>query len=104
MSLRTNHHGTDYEIVLSGRLDGEAANNLEIAILAMIQEGAQTVAVNMAAVNFLCSAGIRVLLQYARQMRAAGKSLVVSSPSPEVNSVLQSTGFAELILEANQKR
>jgi anti-anti-sigma factor len=99
MPLRTNQHGSDHELVLSGRVDGQLANELEVAIIASNKAGAHFIAINMAEVNFLCSAGIRVLLQYARQMKKEGKRLVVASPSPEVNSVLQSTGFAQLILE-----
>ena len=99
MPLRTNQHGNDHEILVSGRVDGQLANDLEVAILASTKAGATSIVVNMAEANFLCSAGIRVLLQYARQLKNAGKSLVVSSPSPEVNSVLQSTGFAQMILE-----
>jgi anti-anti-sigma factor len=89
--------------MVSGRVDGQLANELEIIILAAMKEGATAIAVNMAEANFLCSAGIRVLLQYARQMKNQGKSLVVSSPSAEVNSVLQSTGFAQMILEKPQR-
>lgn len=104
MPIRTQHNGPDYELVISGRLDGALANELEEKLISVIKEGATRVAVNMAEVNFLCSAGIRALLQYARQMKNSGKSLVVASPSPEVLSVLETTGFAEMILERPESR
>lgn len=99
MPLRTNQNGADFEILVSGRVDGQLANELEVSVLAAMRAGAQTIAINMAEANFLCSAGIRVFLQYSRQMKNAGKRLFVCSPSPEVDSVLQSTGFAQMILE-----
>lgn len=103
MALKTNQYGNEHEIMVGGRVDGQLANELELSVLASIKAGATSIIINMAEANFLCSAGIRVLLQYARQMKNTGKSLLVSSPSPEVHTVLQSTGFAQLILE-NIKR
>jgi anti-sigma B factor antagonist len=104
MLIRTLNRGADVEFVVSGRLDGAVANELEIKIIEAVKNGATSLIVNMADVNFLCSAGIRVLLQYARQMRLAGKSLLVASPSEAAATVLHSTGFAEMILESLQKR
>jgi anti-anti-sigma factor len=49
--------------------------------------------------SFLCSAGIRVLLQYWRQLKNAGKKLLVTRPSAEVNAALDMTGFKDAILE-----
>jgi anti-anti-sigma factor len=87
------------ELFVSGRVDGAAANELEIQVLEAIRTGAKTVYVNLADATFLCSAGLRVLLQYWRQMKGAGKSLLVANPSPEVNSVLTMTGFRDQMVE-----
>jgi anti-sigma B factor antagonist len=104
MPLQIVSNGDDYEFVVVGRVDGEMANELEIALIHTIKEGARSIAIDMAETNFLCSAGIRVLLQYARQMRNAGKRLVVSCPSREVKAVFDSTGFANMILDAPDSR
>lgn len=103
MPLRTNQNGFDSEIMVSGRVDGRLANELEISILAAMRAGARTIAINMAEATFLCSAAIRVFLQYARAMKNAGKHLFISNPSAEVNEGLQITGFAEMILEKGQR-
>lgn len=102
MPIRTTKNGDTVELLVSGRVDGEAANQLELEILNAIRGGAGKIFVNMADVNFLCSAGIRVLLQYWRQMKNSGKSLQVASPSAEVNSVLETTGFRNMIVEGAQ--
>lgn len=91
------------ELLVSGRVDGAAANELEIAILEAIRSGAKTLYVNLAEATFLCSAGLRVLLQYWRQMKSAGKALWVANPSAEVNSVLAMTGFREQMVEGAQR-
>jgi anti-anti-sigma factor len=94
--------GDTLELVAVGRVDGEGANQLEIAILDAIRANAKMVYVNLSQATFLCSAGLRVLLQYWRQMKGAGKILQVSNPSPEVDAVLAMTGFRGQIVEGAQ--
>jgi anti-anti-sigma factor len=91
------------ELFVSGRVDGQMANELEVVVLDAIRSGAKTLYVNMAEANFLCSAGLRVLLQYWRQMKNGGKTLWVANPSPEVDSVLAMTGFREQMVEGAQR-
>lgn len=91
------------ELFVAGRVDGAAANELEIEVLAAMRSGAKTLYVNFAESTFLCSAGLRVLLQYWRQMKNAGKTLWVANPSPEVDSVLTMTGFREQMVEGGQR-
>lgn len=87
------------ELFVSGRVDGAAANELEIAILEVVRAGSKTLYVNFAEATFLCSAGLRVLLQYWRQMKNGGKTLWIANPSLEVDSVLAMTGFREQMVE-----
>ena len=87
------------ELFVSGRVDGGAANELEIQILEAMRSGAKALYINLAEATFLCSAGLRVLLQYWRQMKNSGKALWVANPSPEVDSVLTMTGFREQMVE-----
>jgi anti-sigma B factor antagonist len=103
MSINTKTTGDGVELFLAGRVDGAMANELEVAVLEAIRGGAKTLYINMAEATFLCSAGLRVLLQYWRQMKNGGKHLYVASPSPEVDSVLVMTGFREQMVEGSQR-
>jgi anti-anti-sigma factor len=97
MEIEKKISGDSLELMLSNRIDGPVANNLEVEILAAIKQGYKAIYVNLAQATFLCSAGIRVLLQYHRQMKGRGLTLLVSRPSPEVASALEMTGFPELV-------
>ena len=99
MAIKKLASGESCELVVPGRIDGAMANQLEIDILAAMREGFHSVFVNLAEATFLCSAGIRVLLQYHRQMKNNQKTLLVTRPSPEVDSILELTGFRDLIVE-----
>ncbi len=100
MAIRKNLAGTECELVVDGRVDGPAAHELEIEVLALAKTDATTVYVNLAGANFLCSAAIRVLLQHRRQWKAKGKKFVVSRTSPEVDEILELTGMRDLIVES----
>lgn len=93
--------GDVVEIRVRGRIDGEAANLLEEEIL-KLRARASAIYVDLAETRFICSAGLRVLLQYWRQMAGSGKVLQVTNPSPEVNAVLMTTGFRQSLIASTQ--
>ena len=97
MEIEKNITGDNWELLMAGRVDGAAANQLELEVLAALRQGAKAVYVNLAKATFLCSAGIRVLLQYHRQMKGKGLTFIVSRPSPDVAAALEMTGFPELV-------
>ena len=103
MPIDKKPSGDGVELFLAGRVDGPMANEMEIAILEAIRGGVKTLYLNMAGASFLCSAGLRVLLQYWRQMRSSGKQFYVTSPSPEVDSVLTMTGFRDQMVEGARR-
>ena len=74
-----------------------AANELEVEVLAAVRTGAKSIFVNLAGATFLCSAGIRVLLQYHRQMKGKGLTFLATRPSSDVAAALEMTGFPELV-------
>ncbi len=99
MAMRTVLNGDTAEIFLAQRVDGAAANDLEVEVLRLAREPVNTVLVNCAEARFLCSAAIRVLLQHHRQFKGKGRTLLVSRVSPEVDSILEMTGFRDLLVE-----
>jgi anti-sigma B factor antagonist len=97
MEIRKIITGECHELLVSGRIDGAGANALEVEVLATIRAGANPIYVNLAEATFLCSAGLRVLLQYYRQMKGKGKTFLATRPSPEVASAIEMTGFTDLV-------
>lgn len=97
MVIQKKTSGDSVELMLAGRIDGVAANELEVELLAAMKQGVKAIYVNLSLATFLCSAGIRVLLQYHRQMKGRGLKLLVTRPSADVAATLDMTGFPELI-------
>jgi anti-anti-sigma factor len=84
-------------LAVTGRIDGEAANQLEIDLVKLVQGDAPTISIDMSEVTFLCSAGIRVLLQYFRMTKKNDRVLQVTQPSAIAREALETTGFTDLI-------
>lgn len=99
MNVAKTINGQCHELLVTGRIDGPGANQLELEVLDAIRAGGNPIYVNLAGATFLCSAGIRVLLQYWRQMKNSQRLLQVTRPSAEVEAVLETTGFKDLIVE-----
>ena len=97
MDIRKSQLPGGIEIFLSGRVDGAGANQLELEALATLRDGTSTVLVNLAEATFLCSAALRVLLQFHRQFKKDGRTFLVTRPSPEVAAAIEMTGFIGLV-------
>lgn len=90
-------------IVLSpaGRIDHETAEAFREALLAGIATcaaGQDQVVLDLGAVEYIASAGLRALMLGARQAKAKGGRLVVAALRPVVKEVFDITRFA-LVLE-----
>jgi anti-sigma B factor antagonist len=104
MSIAKNTTGDSWELMVSGRIDGAVANALEVEVLAAIKAGAREIFINLSQAEWMCSAGIRVILQYYRQMKNSGKVLLVTRPSAAVTDILEMTGFKDVIVEGSGSR
>src|SRR5262245_27351597 len=104
MPIRQNIAGDTYELIVNGRIDGAVANDLEVQVLSAIKPGAKEIFIKLSESDFLCSAGIRVIMQYWRQLKGQGKRLMVTRPSPAINEILAMTGFRDSIVETNSVR
>lgn len=80
-----------------GRLDATESPILEGRITELIAGGDTRVLVDLAAVSYVSSRGLRVFLLGAKQAAAAGGSLAVCSLQEFVAKVFAVVGFGDLI-------
>src|ERR1041385_6257072 len=99
MDIRKTVSGTTHELLGVGRIDGAGGNQLEEENLSSMRSGAQNIYVNLSQTTFLCSAGLRVFLQYWRQMKQKQGLLQATRPTPEIDAVLGTLGFREMLVE-----
>jgi anti-anti-sigma factor len=84
------------KVVLRGRFDTTGAVVVELPFNKIATEK-QKIVVDLSAVNFLASYGIRVLLVAAKIVKSNGGSLAVVCPDNNVAKVLKTAGMDALI-------
>jgi len=88
------------ELQLKGRLDANWADRVGSAIETAIRAGQHQIDLDFAQVDYISSAGIRVLMKYLKQLKTAGGTLRVVRVTDAVHSVLELSGIAGLLVTA----
>lgn len=100
MSNGIEFKSTDYKdwkvFAISGRLDTVTAPDAEKAGAAVLAEN-NKIALDMTAMDYISSAGLRVLLRLAKQAKKAKKNFVLFGASNVVKEVLEMSGMNMLM-------
>jgi anti-anti-sigma factor len=84
-------------VVLDGRLDTAGVGAIELSFTAMTASAGKPVVVDLAAVSFLASLGVRMFIGTARSVAAKGNRLVFYNATPAVMEIIDTMGLAEII-------
>ena len=98
-AIITGNAGDRVELVARGRIDSETATELEAAVEEQLRLGRHTIRLDLGAVGFLSSAGIRSLFNVHRAAKGAGGSCLVSRSSEPIHRVLTLSRLAPLLME-----
>ena len=80
-----------------GRLDSSTAPVLEKALLGLLEQDGARVLVDFAALGYVSSAGLRVVLMAAKQARLVKGRLVLCELQPHVADVFEMSGFTRIL-------
>lgn len=83
-------------IAPEGRIDSATAKQLEAKVLEVVEAGENRVVVDLAAVEYISSAGLRVILLAGKKAKAGGGGLVLSGLQPTIRDVFEISGFLRL--------
>lgn len=96
MTITENKVPEGVELVVSGRLDTTTAPQLE-AVLKQIEPSKQTLFLNLSAVEYVSSAGLRVILLAHKIMLPTGGKMILRHPSDFCRQVLNATGMDAIL-------
>ena len=96
MNIEKNVNGAVTTLKIIGRLDTTTAPALEATIDGCIT-GVQELILDCTALEYVSSAGLRVLLKSQKQMNAQG-SMNLINVSEDVMDILEMTGFADILV------
>ena len=80
----------------AGRIDSTTAKDFENAALGEIAGGARSMVLDFAALDYISSAGLRVVLMAGKRLKAAGGTLVLCTLAPAIHDVFEISGFLNL--------
>ena len=87
------------KLIIKGRLDAQWADHLGRTLEEIIRQGRHQISLDASGIDYISSAGIRVLLIYYRRLNGIGGRLAVIDPSSQVRQVLSMSGLHTLLFE-----
>ena len=95
MTIEKKLDGTGLTITLTGRLDTTTAPQLEAELKASL-DGVENLVLDFAGLDYLSSAGLRVLLAAQKTMNKQG-SMVIRSVNETIAEIFEVTGFSDIL-------
>ena len=96
MTILKNREGNTVNLALEGRLDTTTAPQLEEALNENM-DGVDTLVLDMKSLEYVSSAGLRVLLAAQKKMNAVKGSMVLRNVCEDIKEVFDITGFCDML-------
>ncbi len=97
MKITQRVEGDVTVFVPEGRIDTQAATDMDQALQAAVSEGRHNVVVDMAEVEYISSAGLRILAAVLVKSRAEGGDMKLAALNARVTRVFRIIGFDVLM-------
>ncbi|HEX3996010.1 MAG TPA: STAS domain-containing protein [Acetobacteraceae bacterium] len=88
--------GSVTKVVITGRIDIAGAREIEMP-MAVVAGSRRAVVVDLSAVEFMASLGLRGIVVSARSIISKRGKIVLLMPQPQVEEVITTTGIDQLI-------
>jgi anti-anti-sigma factor len=98
LMLSTHQAGDLAVVTVGGEVDLDTASQLSDHALAAVRDVSPHVLLDLAAVTFMDSTGLKVLLSIHKRTELAGGSFAVAAPSRSVRKILGLTGLDQTFL------
>ncbi len=95
MTINKEQNGAELKISIAGRLDTTTAPELDNELKSSLN-GVEKLEFDFSELEYISSAGLRVLLSAQKVMNKQG-SMVVRNVSEEINEIFEVTGFVDIL-------
>ena len=96
ISTRTQSGGVTI-VTIAGKLDSITSPEAQRALDAILAGGGRKIVVDFSALDYISSAGLRVLLGAAKRLSGAGSALRLFGLNDSVREVFQISGFSKIL-------
>jgi anti-sigma B factor antagonist len=95
MTIEKSVNGSDLKIKVSGRLDTTTAPELEESIKESIED-ATSMELDFSDLEYISSAGLRVLLSAQKSINSHG-TMIVTGVNETIMEIFEVTGFSDIL-------
>ena len=95
MIIEKNLNGTELTVAIVGRLDTTTAPQLEAEFKQSIN-GVEKLVLDFAELEYLSSAGLRVILAAQKVMNKQGE-MIIKNVNDTINEIFEVTGFIDIL-------
>ena len=95
MTIEKKLNGTELTVAITGRLDTTTAPQLEAEFKQNIT-GVEKLVLDFATLEYLSSAGLRVLLAAQKVMNKQGE-MIIKNVNETINEIFEVTGFIDIL-------
>lgn len=96
-SFSVNKEGEISILHIKGRLDAISSPKLETKVKEIIASGCKKLLINFNEVDYLSSAGMRLLLATAKKLKEAGGTLVISDLNDDILEIIKIAGLERVL-------
>lgn len=93
MDIQTQEHKRVVVVTVEGRIDSATSGEFEEALNDFTQRGKNNIVLDLSAVDFISSAGLRVLVTTRKAVKGAGGNIVFAESSEQVLETLEIAGL-----------
>lgn len=97
MTIATETTASATVVLLQGQINSANAAGLETEILSLVNGGAKALVLDFAALDYISSAGLRMVLVLAKRLKQDGGQLVLCAMQPHVREVFDISGFLAIL-------
>jgi anti-sigma B factor antagonist len=96
MEITQTQQGGILVMAVKGRLDAHTSKEFETRLIAPIDQGAKQIIVDFAEMDYISSAGLRVLLLAARKLSDGDGKIALCGLKPAIKTVFDIAGFSNI--------
>ena len=97
MEMNNRDEGEVKIVELEGNIDTNTSPTVQDHLTVLINKGSSKILINFEKINYISSAGLRILLATAKQLRAKQGDLRLCNLNQNVQDVFEISGFSSIL-------
>ena len=97
LNISKTQNGNPTILAVKGRLDTITSKKLADEFEELFKSGTNALIIDCASLNYLSSAGLRVLMMAQKRLSTTGGGLIIKNCSETVYEIFKTTGFTNIM-------